>query len=124
MALGWLVAQACATAGPWCGLDVPCRLVRHERDSSGIERVEIEEAVPASLPPERAATAWLVYPGFQPFLAAVGAFRHSVGGPEPLMQFAHAPLGRRAVRKTPREEPVRPRLPAAAARPGSAGCGG
>jgi len=81
VALGWLLAQPCAAAGPWCGADVPCRIVSHGRDPQGIERVEMEEDVPDSLPVERAAAVWLVYPGFSPFPAAVGAFRYEVGTP-------------------------------------------
>lgn len=80
-ALVWLLAQPCAAAGHWCGADVPCRIVRQGRDSQGVERVEIEEDVRDSLPADRAAAVWLVYPGFTPFPAAVGAFRHEVGTP-------------------------------------------
>ncbi len=80
-AVGWLLARSCAAAALWCGADVPCRTVSHGRDARGIERVEIEEDVADSLPGERAAAVWLVYPGFEPFPAAVGAFRHEVGTP-------------------------------------------
>jgi len=60
---------------------VPCRIVSHGRKPQGVERVEIEETVTDSLPLERAAAVWLVYPGFRPFPAAVGAFRYEVGTP-------------------------------------------
>jgi hypothetical protein len=80
-ALVWLLAESCATGGHWCGVDVPCRVVSHGRDPQGVESVEIEEDVLESIPVERAAAVWLVYPGFEPFPAAVGAFRNEVGTP-------------------------------------------
>jgi hypothetical protein len=81
LALALVLAQPCVAAGPWCDADVPCRVVSRERDPGGIERVEIEEDVPGALPAGRAAALWLVYPGFDPFPAAVGAFRYEVGTP-------------------------------------------
>jgi hypothetical protein len=81
LALGWLLAQPCAAAGPWCGPDVPCRVISHGRDAQGVERVDVDEDVPGAFPVDQAAAVWLVYPGFRPFPAAVGAFRHEVGTP-------------------------------------------
>ncbi len=81
LAVAWLLAQPCGAARPWCGADVPCRVVSHGRDSQGIERVEIGEDVADSLPAGLAAALWLVYPGFSPFPAEVGAFRYEVGTP-------------------------------------------
>ncbi len=84
LALALLLAPPCVAAGHWCGVDVPCRMVSHGRDAQGIERVEIDEDVPdapGSLPADRALAAWLVYPGFSPFPAAIGAFRHEVVTP-------------------------------------------
>jgi hypothetical protein len=49
-ALVWLLAQSCTTAGHWCGVDVPCRVVSHGRDPQGVESVEIEEDVLGSMP--------------------------------------------------------------------------
>ena len=80
-ALGLLLAQSCPSAGLWCGADVPCRSVSQGRDPQGVEHVEIEEDLPDSLPAERAVALWLVYPGFKPFPAAVGAFRYEVQTP-------------------------------------------
>jgi hypothetical protein len=80
-ALVFALAQACPGAGPWCGVDVPCRSASHGRDAQGVEHVEIEESLPDSLPVDRAAALWLVYPGFEPFPAQVGTFRHEVGTP-------------------------------------------
>jgi hypothetical protein len=80
-ALLFVLGQACPGAGPWCGVDVPCRGRSHGRDARGVERVEIEESLPGSLPADRAAALWLVYPGFEPFPAEVGAFRYEVGTP-------------------------------------------
>jgi hypothetical protein len=81
LAVALLAVPTCAGAGTWCGAVVPCRSVSHGRDRSGIERVEIEEDVPGSLPVGQTASVWLVYPGFTPFPAEVGAFRYSVGTP-------------------------------------------
>ncbi len=91
LTLGWLLAQPCTAAGPWCGAEAPCRVVSHGRDAQGIERVDIEEDVPALLPVERSAAVWLVYPGFSPFPAAVGAFRYEVGTPRGTLRLCLLP---------------------------------
>lgn len=71
----WAALQPATACGAWCGPQAPeCAASSSGRDAAGIEKLVLDEQVPADLPADRVAAAWLVYPGFEPFPAASGAF--------------------------------------------------